>query len=52
VVGQVVATHIDDRFIKDGRFDTAGARPLGRCGYRDYAVVEHVFELLRPTDQG
>jgi flavin reductase (DIM6/NTAB) family NADH-FMN oxidoreductase RutF len=52
VVGQVVATHIDDRFIKDGRFDTAGARPLGRCGYRDYAVVEDVFELLRPTDQG
>jgi flavin reductase (DIM6/NTAB) family NADH-FMN oxidoreductase RutF len=51
VVGQVVATHVDDRFIKDGRFDTAGARPLGRCGYRDYAVVEDIFELSRPTDQ-
>ena len=48
VVGQVVATHIDDRFIKDGRFDTAGARPLSRCGYHDYAVVERVFELKRP----
>jgi flavin reductase (DIM6/NTAB) family NADH-FMN oxidoreductase RutF len=52
VVGQVVATHIDDRFIKDGRFDTAGARPLGRCGYRDYAAVGGVFELLRPDDPG
>jgi flavin reductase (DIM6/NTAB) family NADH-FMN oxidoreductase RutF len=52
VVGQVVATHIDDRYIRNGRFDTAGARPLGRCGYRDYAVVNDVFELLRPTDPG
>jgi flavin reductase (DIM6/NTAB) family NADH-FMN oxidoreductase RutF len=51
-IGQVVATHIDDRFIKDGRFDTAAARPLGRCGYRDYAVVEDVFEIMRPTDPG
>ncbi|MCB1396861.1 MAG: flavin reductase family protein [Rhodobacter sp.] len=52
VVGQVVATYIDDSFIKDGRFDTAGAQPLGRCGYRDYAAVTEMFELLRPTDPG
>src|SRR5262245_17995921 len=52
VVGQVVATHIDDRFIKDGRFDTPGAQPLGRCGYSDYVVVEDIFELLRPTHPG
>lgn len=52
VIGQVVATYIDDRLIKDGRFDTAAARPLGRCGYRDYAAMESVFELLRPTDPG
>lgn len=50
VIGQVVGTHIDDAFIKDGRFDTAAARPLARCGYRDYAGVESVFELMRPTD--
>jgi flavin reductase (DIM6/NTAB) family NADH-FMN oxidoreductase RutF len=49
VVGQVVATHIDDRFIRDGRFDTAGAKSLARCGYNDYAVVDDVFELLRPA---
>src|SRR3546814_9626452 len=52
VIGQVVATYIDDRFIRDGRFDTEGAKPLGRCGYRDYAVVDSMFELLRPTDPG
>jgi flavin reductase (DIM6/NTAB) family NADH-FMN oxidoreductase RutF len=49
IVGQVVATHINDRFIKDGRFDTAAARSLARCGYNDYAVVDGVFELLRPA---
>ncbi|MBO0766446.1 MAG: flavin reductase family protein [Hyphomicrobiaceae bacterium] len=52
VVGQVVATHIDDRFIRDGRFDTAAARPLGRCGYHDYAVVDGLFEMLRPDGPG
>lgn len=50
VLGQVVATHIRDEFIRDGRFDTAAAQPLARCGYRDYAAVTEVFELMRPTD--
>jgi flavin reductase (DIM6/NTAB) family NADH-FMN oxidoreductase RutF len=50
VIGQVVGVHIDDRYLKDGRFDTAAAQPLARCGYRDYATVTEVFELLRPDD--
>ncbi|MBX2836828.1 MAG: flavin reductase family protein [Gammaproteobacteria bacterium] len=50
VIGQVVAVHIDDQFIVDGRFDTAAAQPLARAGYRDYASVTSVFELMRPTD--
>ncbi len=50
IIGQVVATHIDDRFLKDGRFDTAAARPLARLGYKDYAVVDSVFELSRPDE--
>ena len=49
-IGQVVAVHINDDYIKDGRFDTAAAQPLARCGYRDYSSVEKVFELMRPTD--
>lgn len=50
VIGQVVGIHIDDQYIKDGRFDTAAANPLARCGYRDYASVNNVFELMRPSD--
>ncbi len=52
IIGQVVGVHIDDAYIRDGRFDTAAAQPLARCGYRDYATVTEVFEALRPTDAG
>jgi flavin reductase (DIM6/NTAB) family NADH-FMN oxidoreductase RutF len=48
VIGQVVAVHIRDEFIVDGRFDTAKARPISRGGYQDYATVESVWEMLRP----
>jgi flavin reductase (DIM6/NTAB) family NADH-FMN oxidoreductase RutF len=50
VLGEVVAFHIDDALIRDGRFDTAAAQPLARCGYQDYAVVESLIALARPTD--
>ncbi len=52
VVGQVVGVHIDEAYLTDGRFDTAKAQPLARCGYRDYAAVTEMFEALRPTDGG
>ncbi len=52
IVGQVVGVYIDDAYIRDGRFDTAAAQPLARCGYRDYAAVTEMFEALRPTDGG
>jgi flavin reductase (DIM6/NTAB) family NADH-FMN oxidoreductase RutF len=48
VLGQVVGIHIDDRFIKDGRLDTAAMAPIARCGYADYAVVDKVFSIARP----
>jgi flavin reductase (DIM6/NTAB) family NADH-FMN oxidoreductase RutF len=48
VFGQVVGVHIDDRFIKDGRLDTAAMQPIARCGYNDYAVVDKVFAMVRP----
>lgn len=48
VLGQVVGVYIDDRFLRDGRFDIAAARTIARCGYSDYAVVDHVFSLERP----
>jgi flavin reductase (DIM6/NTAB) family NADH-FMN oxidoreductase RutF len=48
VFGQVVGIHIDDRFIKDGRLDTAAMAPIARCGYGDYSVVDKVFTIARP----
>jgi len=48
VFGQVVGIHIDDRFLRNGLLDTAAMKPLARCGYHDYAVVESVFAMRRP----
>ena len=52
VFGQVVGVHIDDRFIKDGRLDTAAMEPIARCGYDDYAVVDKVFSMTRKARAG
>ena len=48
VFGQVLGVHIDERFIVDGRLDTAAMRPIARCGYDEYSVVEEVFRMTRP----
>ncbi len=52
IIGEVVGVHIAEAFLRDGRFDTAAAQPLARCGYRDYAALGELFEALRPTDGG
>jgi flavin reductase (DIM6/NTAB) family NADH-FMN oxidoreductase RutF len=49
VFGQVVGVHIDDRFIVDGLLDTPAMKPIARCGYDQYAVIESVFSMTRPT---
>jgi len=49
VIGHVIGVHIDDRFIVDGKLDTAAMKPIARCGYDQYAVVESVFSMQRPT---
>ncbi len=48
VIGHVVAIHIDDAFIVNGRFDTVRAQPVARLGYLDYAVVTQALEIKRP----
>lgn len=50
VLGEVTGVHMRDEHIRDGRFDVSSFQPLSRLGYRDYAVVENVFELARPDD--
>jgi flavin reductase (DIM6/NTAB) family NADH-FMN oxidoreductase RutF len=52
VFGQVVGVHIDERFMKNGRFDLAAVQPIARCGYDEYTVIERVFALTRPPGGG
>lgn len=52
LLGEVVGFHIDDALIRNGRFDTAAAAPLARCGYQDYAVTDRVITLARPAGGG
>ena len=47
VFGRVVGVHIDDRFLNNGRLDTAAMQPIARCGYADYAVLDKVFQMAR-----
>jgi flavin reductase (DIM6/NTAB) family NADH-FMN oxidoreductase RutF len=51
-IGQVVGVHIDERYLRDGRFDMVAAGTIARSGYRDYVHVTELFEALRPTDEG
>ena len=48
VLGEVVGVHIEDRFIVGGLLDTAALKPVARCGYDQYAVVESLFSMTRP----
>ena len=50
VFGEVVGIHIDDRFINDGRVDTAAMQVLTRMGYDEYAVLETAFSMSRPDN--
>ena len=52
VFGHVVGVYINDAFIKNGRLDTAAMKPIARCGYDEYAVVENVFKMTRPKGGG
>lgn len=45
VLGQVVGIHIDDAALVGGKVDVTKLRPIARLGYRDYAVIDKVFEL-------
>ena len=49
VLGRIVGVHVDERFVKDGRVDSAAMRPIARGGYDEYSVVERVFSMPRPA---
>lgn len=48
IFGEVVGVYIDDNVIEEGMIDITKLRPIARCGYQDYAVVDSVFSMSRP----
>ena len=49
VIGRVIGIHIDDRFIENGRVNTAAMHPIARLGYSEYATVESAWRMRRPA---
>ena len=49
VLGRVVGIHVAERFVRQGRVDSAAMRPIARGGYDEYSVVEQVFSMPRPA---
>lgn len=52
VIARVVAVHIADEALTDGRLDVRKTQPIARCGYYQYAVVRDTFEMIVPTSGG
>jgi flavin reductase (DIM6/NTAB) family NADH-FMN oxidoreductase RutF len=48
-IGRVIGIYIDDRYIHDGRVDTAAMHPIARMGYSEYATVETAWRMRRPS---
>lgn len=48
IIGQVVGVHIDDRAVKDGRFNVEYADPVTRLGYFDFGLTRDLHEKRRP----
>ncbi len=48
IFGEVIGVHIADDVVEDGlvRYDRLSV--IGRLGYRDYARVDTVFDMVRP----
>ena len=51
VIGRVLGIHISDSVLTDGKIDVTKTLPIARCGYYDYAVVDHTFEMVIPGDK-
>jgi flavin reductase (DIM6/NTAB) family NADH-FMN oxidoreductase RutF len=48
VIGRVIGIHIDERFIAEGRVDTAAMGLIARLGYSEYATVNEAWRMRRP----
>lgn len=52
VLAEVTGVHLRDDCVVNGRFDVTRFAPVGRMGYHDYAIADHIVELARPTAGG
>jgi hypothetical protein len=48
IFGKVLAVHISDSVLTDGKIDIAKTEPIARLGYYDYAVIRDTFEMKIP----
>ncbi|KAI5205023.1 hypothetical protein E4T39_03136 [Aureobasidium subglaciale] len=48
VFGKVLAVHINDQVLTDGKIDIKKTEPIARLGYYEYAVVRETFEMKIP----
>ncbi len=51
VIGRVVAVHIDDAALTDGRVDVVKIRPIARLGYKEYSAIDSVFQMEKRTPE-
>lgn len=52
VIARVVAVHIADEALTDGKLDVRKTQPIARCGYYEYAVIRETFEMIVPPYGG
>ena len=50
IIGEVVAVHIKDDVIEGDFLHTAAWKPVARLGYKEYAIIDNVFDLDRPKN--
>nr|CDP28761.1 Putative protein of unknown function [Podospora anserina S mat+] len=49
VIGKVEGVHIADWALsKEGKLDIGKTKPIARCGYYDYVVLDKTFEMVIP----
>ena len=49
VIGDVVALHLDDQLLREGRLETNALDLIGRMGGAQYTHTTHRFEMERPV---
>lgn len=49
VIGEVVAVHVQEEFLKDGIVDVKKLKPLARAGENIYVRFNDLFEMNRPA---